>query len=175
MSALRSNRAVCFRRRAIRSPENARLSQTKTGHDRSTTPRAVEIDLRPPRLSEDCTRDIQGTFGAPDRSVWFALENVGAATWKDSIGSLKGGGRLVTCGSTSRPVGETLIPLVFWKQLHIIGSTMANRHELNDVVRPFFAGRLKAILAEMVALKDEAAAPGRPAGGKQFGKIVLRP
>src|SRR6185503_11274330 len=47
------------------------------------------------------------------------IENVGAATWKDSIRSLKGGGRLVTCGSTSGPIGETMIPLVFWKQVHI--------------------------------------------------------
>src|SRR4029453_5238103 len=43
----------------------------------------------------------------------------------------------------SGPVGETLIPLVFWKQVHIIGSTMANRREFNDVMRLFFAGRLK--------------------------------
>jgi len=100
---------------------------------------------------------------------------VGAATWKDSIGSFKGGGRLVTCGSTSRPVGETLIPLVCWKQVHIIGSTMANRHEFNDVMRPFFAGRLKAILDGMVPLKDDAAAQVRLAEGKQFGKIVLTP
>src|SRR3989449_5130053 len=55
-----------------------------------------------------------------ERGVDLVIENVGAATWKDSIRSLKGGGRLVTCGSTSGPVGETLIPLVFWKQVHII-------------------------------------------------------
>ena len=35
------------------------------------------------------------------RGVDLVIENVGAATWKDSIRSLKGGGRLVTCGSTS--------------------------------------------------------------------------
>src|SRR5207245_950451 len=83
-----------------------------------------------------------------------------------------GGGRLVTCGSTSGPVGETLIPLVFWKQVHIIGSTMANRKEFNDVMRLFFQGRLKAIIDEVVPLKDGAAAQTRLAEGKQFGKIV---
>jgi len=107
------------------------------------------------------------------RGVDLVIENVGAATWKDSIRSLKGGGRLVTCGSTSGPVGETLIPLVFWKQVHIIGSTMANRREFNDVMRLFFAGRLKAIIDEVVPLKDGAAAQARLGEGKQFGKIVL--
>jgi NADPH:quinone reductase-like Zn-dependent oxidoreductase len=109
------------------------------------------------------------------RGVDVVIENVGAATWKDSIRSLKGGGRLVTCGSTSGPVGETLIPLVFWKQVHLIGSTMANRREFNDVMRLFFQGRLKAIIDEVVPLKDGAAAQARLAEGKQFGKIVLVP
>jgi NADPH:quinone reductase-like Zn-dependent oxidoreductase len=109
------------------------------------------------------------------RGVDVVIENVGAATWKDSIRSLKGGGRLVTCGSTSGPIGETLIPLVFWKQVHIIGSTMANRREFHDVMGQFFAGRLRAIVDEVVPLKDGAAAQQRLADGKQFGKIVLTP
>jgi NADPH:quinone reductase-like Zn-dependent oxidoreductase len=109
------------------------------------------------------------------RGVDVVIENVGAATWKDSIRSLKGGGRLVTCGSTSGPIGETMIPLVFWKQVHLIGSTMANRKEFHDVMGQFFAGRLKAIIDEVVPLKEGAAAQQRLAEGKQFGKIVLTP
>jgi NADPH:quinone reductase-like Zn-dependent oxidoreductase len=109
------------------------------------------------------------------RGVDVVIENVGAATWKDSIRSLKGGGRLVTCGATSGPIGETLIPLVFWKQVHIIGSTMANRKEFHDVMGQFFAGRLKAIIDEVVPLAEGAAAQQRLADGKQFGKIVLTP
>jgi len=118
----------------------------------------------------------KAVFDATDkRGVDVVIENVGAATWKDSIRSLKGGGRLVTCGATSGPIGETLIPLVFWKQAHIIGSTMANRREFNDVMRLFFTGRLRAIIDEVVPLKDGAAAQARLAEGKQFGKIVLTP
>jgi NADPH:quinone reductase-like Zn-dependent oxidoreductase len=109
------------------------------------------------------------------RGVDVVIENVGAATWKDSIRSLKGGGRLVTCGATSGPIGETLIPLVFWKQVHLIGSTMGNRKEFHDVMGQFFAGRLRAIVDEVVPLKDGAAAQQRLAAGQQFGKIVLTP
>src|SRR4029077_14735221 len=72
------------------------------------------------------------------RGVDLVIENVGAATWKDSIRSLKGGGRLVTCGSTSGPIGETMIPLVFWKQGHIIGSTMGEREQVKEAKGPFF-------------------------------------
>jgi len=118
----------------------------------------------------------KAVFDATDkRGVNVVFENVAAATWKDSISSLKGDGWLVTCGSTSGPVGETLIPLVFWQQVHIIGSTMENRREFNDVMRLFFAGRLKAILDEVVPLKDGAAAQARLTEGKQCGKIVVTP
>ena len=123
--------------------------------------------------SKDWARQVFEATGK--RGVDLVIENVGAATWKDSIRSLKGGGRLVTCGATSGPIGETLIPLVFWKQVHIIGSTMANRKEFHDVMGQFFAGRLKAIVDEVVSLKDGAAAQQRLAEGKQFGKIVLTP
>ena len=46
--------------------------------------------------------------------------------------------------------------------------------EFHDVMRLFFAGRLRAIVDEVVPLQDGAAAQQRLAEGKQFGKIVLR-
>src|SRR5262245_65583228 len=130
-------------------------SQNAAPHKRRS-PRALNRALILSTLGINYTTNPQwakAVFDAADkRSVDVVFENVGAATWKDSIGSLKGGGRLVTCGSTSGPVGETLVPLVFWKHVDIIGSTMANRRAFNDVMRLFFAGRLKAILDEVVPI-----------------------
>ena len=108
------------------------------------------------------------------RGVDVVIENVGAQTWKQSIRSLVSGGRLVTCGATSGPIGETDIRIVFWKQISIIGSTMANQSEFETVMRLFFQGKLRPIVDEVVPLKDGAAAQQRLAEGKQFGKIVLR-
>jgi NADPH:quinone reductase-like Zn-dependent oxidoreductase len=107
------------------------------------------------------------------RGVDVVIENVGAATWKQSIRSLTKGGRLVTCGATTGPIGETDLRIVFWNQISIIGSTMGNRKEFHDVMRLFFAGRLQAIVDEVVPIKEGAAAQQRLADGKQFGKIVL--
>lgn len=42
-------------------------------------------------------------------------------------------------------------------------------------MRLFFAGRLKAIIDEVVPLKDGAAGQTRLAEGTQFRKIVLTP
>jgi NADPH:quinone reductase-like Zn-dependent oxidoreductase len=107
--------------------------------------------------------------------VDVVLENVGAGTWKDSIRSLAKGGRLVTCGATSGPIGETDIRIVFWKQISIIGSTMSNRREFNEVMTQLFRGNLKPIVDSVMPLADGAAAQEKLAAGKQFGKIVLVP
>ena len=109
------------------------------------------------------------------RGVDVVLESVGAATWKGSIRALAKGGRLVTCGATSGPIGETDVRQVFWKQISIIGSTMSNNAEFNDVMTQLFQGRLRAIVDTVMPLEDGAAAQRRLAEGKQFGKIVLTP
>jgi NADPH:quinone reductase-like Zn-dependent oxidoreductase len=108
------------------------------------------------------------------RGVDLVIENVGTQTWKQSLRSLVKGGRLVTCGATTGPIGETDLRIVFWNQIHIIGSTMANRKEFGDVMQLLFDGKLRAIIDEVVPLKDGAAAQQRLAEGKQFGKIVLQ-
>ena len=53
------------------------------------------------------------------------LENVGQATWKDSLRCLARGGRLVTYGATTGQSGDTNLALLFWKQIVIMGTTMA--------------------------------------------------
>ena len=155
---------LCGARVIVTSSDDAKLEKAKA--------LGAEVGINY-KKNPDWAKQVFEASGK--RGVDVVIENVGAATWKDSIRSLKGGGRLVTCGSTSGPVGETIIPLVFWKQVHLIGSTMANRKEFHDVMGQFFAGRLKAIIDEVVPLKDGAAAQQRLAEGKQFGKIVLTP
>jgi NADPH:quinone reductase-like Zn-dependent oxidoreductase len=109
------------------------------------------------------------------RGVDVVLENVGAATWKQSLRALAKGGRLVTCGATTGPIGETDIRIVFWNQIKIIGSTMGNRREFAAVMTQLFRGSLKPIIDDIMPLKDGAAAQRKLADGIQFGKIVLKP
>jgi NADPH:quinone reductase-like Zn-dependent oxidoreductase len=109
------------------------------------------------------------------RGVDVVLDNVGAATWAHSLRLLANGGRLVTCGATTGPLGETDIRIVFWRQLRIIGSTMANRHEFRAAMGQLFAGRLRAVVDRVFPLAETPAALALLAKGEQFGKIVIRP
>ena len=150
----------------------ARVLVTSSSDAKLERARNVGADVLINYSKEDWPKVVFEQTGR--HGVDVVIENVGAATWKQSLRALKKGGRLVTCGATTGPIGETDIRIVFWNQISIIGSTMANRKEFHDVMRLFFAGRLRAIVDEVVPLKDGAAAQQRLAEGKQFGKIVLR-
>lgn len=109
------------------------------------------------------------------RGVDVVVDSVGEATWAKSLRCLAKGGRLVTCGATSGPNGSTNINLLFWKQLEIIGSTMASRSELEEVLQLVFDGRLKPVVDRVLPLSSAKEAHEILELGKQFGKIVLTP
>ena len=107
------------------------------------------------------------------RGVDVVLENVGPATWSQSVRSLKRGGRLVTFGATTGRIGETDLNLLFFKQLHLIGSTMANFTEFDAVMSQVFSGKLRPVVDRVMPLADGVEAQRLLESGEQFGKIVL--
>ena len=151
----------------------ARVWVTSSSDDKLARARELGADECINHAKEDWARVIAQKTGR--RGVDVVLENVGAATWQGSIRALAKGGRLVTCGGTSGPICETDVRQVFWKQISIIGSTMASNSEFSDVMAQLFRGRLRAIVDSVMPLAEGAAAEQRLAEGKQFGKIVLTP
>lgn len=103
------------------------------------------------------------------------IDSVGAATWAHSLRCLKAGGRLVTCGATTGPIGETHIQLVFWKQLQIIGSTMGTHEDLARALAFVEAGAVRPIVDSVWSLDEARDAQARMEAGEMFGKIVVRP
>ena len=61
--------------------------------------------------------------------VDVVVETVGEATWKDSLGAVKPGGRVTVCGATSGPNPPAQLHRFWWKQLTIYGSTMGTRED----------------------------------------------
>ncbi len=151
----------------------ARVWVTSSSDDKLERARQLGADECINYAKEDWVKVIGQKTGR--RGVDVVLENVGAATWQGSLRSVAKGGRIVTCGATSGPIGETDIRVVFWKQIAIIGSTMANDGEFNQVMGQLFRGRLKAIVDSVMPLADGVEAQRRLSLGKQFGKIVLVP
>jgi NADPH:quinone reductase-like Zn-dependent oxidoreductase len=107
------------------------------------------------------------------RGVDVVVENVGEATWEDSLRSLAKGGRLVTCGGTTGPRVVTDVRRLFWNQYTIMGSTMGNEAEYREVVRILGTGELRPIIDRVYAFGEARAAFERLAKGEQLGKIVV--
>src|SRR5437667_9031743 len=75
--------------------------------------------------------------------VDIVVEHVGAATWEESVKSLKPAGTLVTCGATTGPNVGIELRFVYSRQLSILGSYMGTMGELYEVLTHDFAGRRK--------------------------------
>jgi NADPH:quinone reductase-like Zn-dependent oxidoreductase len=102
------------------------------------------------------------------------VDNVGVATWTQSLQALGKRGRLVTCGATSGPMVETDVRRLFWNQWSILGSTMGNDAEFDAVVNELRSGRLLPVVDSVHELRNGRAAFERLHSGAQFGKVVVR-
>jgi NADPH:quinone reductase-like Zn-dependent oxidoreductase len=107
--------------------------------------------------------------------VDIVVEHVGAATWLESMKSMKPGGKLVTCGATTGPDAKFDIRFLFARQLSFLGSYMGTMGELHEVLRHVFSGKLKAVVDRSFPLKDARAAHEYLESSSQFGKVVLVP
>jgi NADPH:quinone reductase-like Zn-dependent oxidoreductase len=100
------------------------------------------------------------------------VESVGPATWDQSVRSLRPGGRLVVCGSTSGPKVELTLPRLFFKQFEIIGSSMGSYEEFDELLALVDRG-LPITIDQQFPLAGYEDALARLEHGDQLGKIVL--
>jgi NADPH:quinone reductase-like Zn-dependent oxidoreductase len=106
------------------------------------------------------------------RGVDVVFEHVGAATWAGSLFSLRMGGRLVTCGSTSGVTAETNLMLLFQRQLRILGSFGAAMRNIADGYAKMAAG-LAPVIDTVLPLERFAEGIARLESRRVFGKIVV--
>jgi NADPH:quinone reductase-like Zn-dependent oxidoreductase len=125
------------------------------------------IDHYKQKISEE-VRKITNKEG-----VDIVVEHVGAATWDESVKSLKSGGTLVTCGATSGPNVAIDLRHLFARQLSLLGSYMGTMGELHAVLRHVFAGRLKPVVDRVFPLSETRAAHEYMENSLMFGKVVL--
>ncbi|WP_135469216.1 zinc-binding dehydrogenase [Crenalkalicoccus roseus] len=106
------------------------------------------------------------------RGVDVVFEHVGAATWAGSLLSLRMGGRLVTCGSTSGVAAETNLMMLFQRQLRITGSFGAPLSRLASGLARMAEG-VRPVLDTVAPLDSFPEALRRLESRRVFGKIVV--
>src|SRR6202521_2669949 len=106
------------------------------------------------------------------KGVDVVFEHVGADTFSGSLLSLKRGGRLVTCGSTSGPTTTLNLMQLFQQQYRIFGSFGASTRNIRDSLAKM-AGGVHPVIDTEVPIEDVATALKRMESRQVFGKIVV--
>ncbi|MGI8518652.1 MAG: zinc-binding dehydrogenase [Acidimicrobiia bacterium] len=121
--------------------------------------------------SSEFSKEVKSLTG---RGANVVVENVGQATWDQSFRSLAPGGRLVLCGATAGNKVELSLPVLWFKQLEIIGSTMANRSQFAATLDLVEAGSLPIHIDQVSGFEDAVDAFRRLESGDQLGKVAVR-
>lgn len=151
----------------------ARVIATTSGEEKMRHLREAGAELVVDYRTEDVLAAVRQHTGK--RGVDVVVDTVGEATWMSSLEAAARGGRIVTCGATSGPNPKEEIRLIFWKQISILGSTMANDREFRTLLAAVAAGKLKPRIDRVFPLSQARAAYAYMEEGRQHGKIVLVP
>ncbi len=108
------------------------------------------------------------------KGVDVVFEHVGADTWAGSMLSLRRGGRLVTCGSTSGVSTQMNLMQLFQQQLRLIGSFGCRMENMVNAMDKMAAGIVRPVIDTEVDFSGIDAALKRMEGRDVFGKIILR-
>jgi NADPH:quinone reductase-like Zn-dependent oxidoreductase len=149
-----------------------RVFATTSGEEKAARLREAGAELVIDYTKEDVGAVIRSATGK--RGVDVVLDSVGEKTWMTSLQAAAKGGRIVTCGATTGPNPKEEIRLVFWRQLSILGSTMANDREFRTLLAAVASGRLTPRIDRVYPLEEAPDAYARLEEGKLHGKIVLR-
>jgi alcohol dehydrogenase len=106
------------------------------------------------------------------KGVDVVFEHVGADTFNGSLLTLRRGGRLVTCGSTSGPSVTLNLMQLFQQQYHIFGSFGATMRNIAESLDKMAAG-MDPVIDTEVPIEDVAPALKRMESRQVFGKIIV--
>jgi len=133
--------------------------------------RALGADHVYDRATSDYSRELWQRTNK--RGVDLVFDSVGEAAWKQNTRCLAKLGRIVIYGATTGPRVELDLRHVFWKQLEVIGTTMATPEEFREVMGLVFSGKLKPVVDVVLPLEQIREAHERIEAGRQFGKVVI--
>ena len=107
------------------------------------------------------------------QGVDVVFEHVGVDTWEGSMFSLKIGGRLVTCGSTTAIKAEINLFQLFQRQLRLIGSFGCNIRNIETSLDKLASGLVKPIVDLEISLDQIGMGLERLENRQVFGKIIV--
>jgi NADPH:quinone reductase-like Zn-dependent oxidoreductase len=152
---------------------NARVIATAGSEYKRESARDLGADYTIDHYQQKISEEVKKITAKAGVDIVF--EHVGAATWEESVRSLKPGGKLVTCGATTGPEAKFDLRFLYSRQLSLLGSYMGTMGDLHAALAHVFSGRLKPVVDKSFPLREARAAHERMEKSEQFGKIILNP
>ena len=149
----------------------ARIAVTSSSPEKLERALALGADVAVNHVTEDVAAAVREATGGHGADV--VVEHVGEATWQASLAAACFGGRIAVCGATSGANPPAGLARIWWKQLTILGSTMATREDFRALLRLVSERQLRPLVDRVYPLAEIADAHRRLERGEQFGKIVL--
>jgi alcohol dehydrogenase len=107
------------------------------------------------------------------KGVDVVFEHVGVDTWPGSLLSMKRGGRLVTCGSTTGITAPMNLHMLFQQQLRIYGSFGCRLENMRASLDKLAAGLVKPVIDTKITLDEINKGLQRLESRDVFGKIIV--
>lgn len=144
---------------------------TSSSDDKLERAKALGADFGINHQHTRVSKEVRRLSGR--RGVDVVIENVGEATWEESIKCLDKHGRIVTCGGTTGPRLVTDVRPLFWHQFTIMGSTMGTAKDYHAIARLLARGELIPVVDSVHSLEDARDAYRQLCAGERFGKVVV--
>jgi NADPH:quinone reductase-like Zn-dependent oxidoreductase len=135
--------------------------------------RALGADETINHADSDLVAEVKRLTGR--RGADVIVDHVGTATFGKAVVACARGGRIVVCGATSGYEPVLNLRHLFWRQLSVLGSTLASKARLFDIVDQLSAGRLRPVIDRVLPLGDVGSAHQLLESREVIGKLVLTP
>lgn len=133
--------------------------------------RAIELGAS---IGYNVTHDGWSKAASAEGPVDLVVDSVGGEFINDYTNIVRPGGRIVVYGASRGVVPSLNIHRIFWKQIHLIGSTMGTADNFSDMLTFVTKHKIAPIVDSEFLLDDAVSAFERMKEAQQFGKIVIR-
>lgn len=152
--------------------KGARVIATSSNDGKLEHARRLGADVTLNHTKQKISQEVR--VHTDKRGADVVIENVGEATWDESLRSLRRGGRLVSCGATTGPKVGLDLRRLFWYQWTLMGSTMGSLAEYRELVRVLGSGELRPIVDRVFPFTEAREGFERLDRGEQLGKIAIQ-
>ena len=119
--------------------------------------------------AEGWAKELQSKHGQVD----LIVDSAGGEGYASLIELAAPGGRIVNYGATAGPPARFELSKLFWKQLHVIGSTMGSPSDFEAMLAMIDHHQIKPVIDNVYPLDEGNRALQRMKNSQQFGKLAL--